>query len=113
MVGHAGEAVGYRRTVRRPRGAWRLTTAVAAAAVAGGCELPDFGAPDAKSDQGESILSLWQGFFVAAIGVGLLVWGLVIWCILRYRRRHDDEMPNQKAYNIPMEILYTLSLIHI
>jgi cytochrome c oxidase subunit 2 len=108
VVGHAGEAVGYRRTVRRPPGAWRLTTAVAAAALAGGCELPDFGAPDAKSDQGESILSLWQGFFVAAIGVGLLVWGLVIWCILRYRRRHDDEMPNQKAYNIPMEILYTV-----
>jgi cytochrome c oxidase subunit 2 len=94
--------------VRRPLGAWRLTTAVAAAAIAGGCELPGFGAPDPKSDQGESIFNLWQGFFLAGLGVAALVWGLLIWCILRYRRRHDDEVPNQKAYNIPMEILYSV-----
>jgi cytochrome c oxidase subunit II len=100
--------VGYRRTVRRPLGAWRLTTVAAAAAIAGGCELPGFGAPDPKSDQGESIFNLWQGFFLAGLGVAALVWGLLIWCILRYRRRHDDEVPNQKAYNIPMEILYSV-----
>ncbi|HET6949188.1 MAG TPA: cytochrome c oxidase subunit II [Acidimicrobiales bacterium] len=96
--------------MRRPPGAWRLAP-VAATAVVAGCDVPGFGAPDPKSDQGESTFQLWQGFFLAAIGVGLLVWGLLIWCILRYRRRHDDEMPDQRAYHIPLEIVYTAAPI--
>jgi cytochrome c oxidase subunit II len=90
---------------------------VAALTVAlAGCELPTFGAPDAKSEQGESITSLWQGFFLTAIGVALLVWGLLVYVLIRYRRRRgnpgDDPhgqgaLPNQRPYNIPLEIAYT------
>jgi cytochrome c oxidase subunit 2 len=37
------------------------------------------------------------------------VWGLIIWCIVAYRRRKDDnELPVQLRYNIPIEILYTV-----
>lgn len=94
--------------VRRPPGAWRVLAAAVATLIAGGCDLPGFGAPDPKSEQGESIFSLWQGFFVTAIAVGLLVWGLLIFVILRYRRR-DDTIPGQNPYNIPIEILYTVA----
>jgi cytochrome c oxidase subunit II len=94
--------------VRRPPGAWRLAAALVATAAASGCSLPNFGAPDPKSTEGESIFSLWQGFFVASIGVAALVWGLIIYSIVRFRRRGDD-IPSQKPYNIPVEIVYTVA----
>lgn len=72
------------------------------------CQLPRFGAPHAATKQGADIQRLWSGFFVVAVGVLLLVWLLLGWVLLRYRRRPgDDSMPSQKAYNIPMEILYS------
>jgi cytochrome c oxidase subunit II len=93
--------------VRRVPTRWRvILVSVAVAATTGACELPSFGAPDPKSEQGESIFSLWQGFFLAALGVGALVWGLLIYSIVRYRRR-DDEVPNQSAYHVPLEVFYT------
>jgi cytochrome c oxidase subunit II len=84
-----------------------LALAVATTSAAG-CELPGFGAPSPKSEEGETIYSLWQGFFIAALVVAGLVWGLLLFVILRYRRRRDDDMPDQTAYHIPLEIVYTL-----
>ncbi len=73
------------------------------------CELPRFGAPDSASEEGDHVLSLWSGFFVAAVAVALLVWVLVIVALVRGRRRDgDDEIPSQRAYNIPLEIAYTV-----
>lgn len=97
----------YGRPVRRPPGSGRLVAATGAILLASGCDLPGFGAPDPKSTEGESIYSLWQGFFVASIFVALLVWGLIIYSVVRYRRRDDDTIPNQNPYNIPVEIVYT------
>lgn len=97
--------------MRLPSRPWRLILLVAAAGLAAGCGR--FGAPDPAAEQGESILTLWRGFFIAALFVGGLVWGLLIWVLLRYRRRtttdDDDggELPSQNAYNIPLEIFYT------
>ncbi|MGH9228840.1 MAG: aa3-type cytochrome oxidase subunit II [Acidimicrobiales bacterium] len=88
---------------------------IATAALVGGaagCDVPSFGAPDPKSEQGESIFSLWQGFFIVAMAVGALVWGLLIFVILRYRRR-NDEVPDQTAYHIPLEIFYTAAPVVI
>jgi cytochrome c oxidase subunit II len=98
--------------VRRPPGAWRLAAAAAVAAcvAVAGCSLPGFGAPDPKSEQGETVYSLWQGFFLTALAVAGLVWGLLIFVILRYRRRRADDpdaVPSQRAYNVPLEILYS------
>ena len=92
--------------MRRLPGRWRLIAAAALVSGAAGCSLPSFGAPDPKSEQGDSIFSLWQGFFLAALGVGALVWGLLIFVILRYRRR-NDEVPDQRGYHIPLEIFYS------
>jgi cytochrome c oxidase subunit 2 len=97
--------------VRRPPGAWRpAAVAFVASLTASGCDLPGFGAPEPKSTEAESIFSLWQGFFLASIGVAALVWGLIIYVILRYRRR-DDAIPSQKPYNIPVEVVYTATPI--
>jgi cytochrome c oxidase subunit II len=107
--------VGYRALVPAPprtRGLRRLAPAVAAVAVAAGCELPSFGAPDPASEEGESIFQLWQGFFVASIAVALLVYGLIAYSIIRYRRR-DDAVPSQKSFNIPLEIFYTATPVVI
>jgi cytochrome c oxidase subunit 2 len=98
--------------VRRPHGAGRLVAPAVAALLAAGCELPGFGAPEPKSTEGESIYSLWQGFFIASIFVAALVWGLVLYSIIRYRRR-NDEIPSQKPYNIPVEVVYTTAPVLI
>jgi cytochrome c oxidase subunit 2 len=95
--------------VRPPPRTWRLVAtgvAVGCAGLLSGCDLPGFGAPDPASKEGKSIWTLWQGFFIAALCVGALVWGLLVFVVLRYRRRNDD-VPGQNAYHIPLEILYT------
>jgi cytochrome c oxidase subunit 2 len=54
-------------------------------------------------------MSLWNGSWIAALLVGVLVWGLILWAALAYRRRRDDTgFPAQIRYNIPLEILYTV-----
>ena len=55
------------------------------------------------------MLELWIGAWIAAGVVGVLVWGLIIWSVVRYRRRSDDEVPVQVRYNLPIEALYTIA----
>jgi cytochrome c oxidase subunit 2 len=87
----------------------RLSVAFAAAALvaAAGCsDGPRVGMPDSISEQGDEILGLWRGSVYAGLAVLALVWGLVVWCVFRYRRRNDD-LPSQMPENIPIELLYT------
>ncbi|NAZ74551.1 cytochrome c oxidase subunit II [Kineococcus sp. T13] len=57
----------------------------------------------------ERLSELWDGSWIAALVVGLLVWGLTIWCVVAYRRRKGDPvLPAQVRYNMPIEILYTI-----
>ncbi len=53
--------------------------------------------------------NLYHLFFYVAIGVGVLVYGLIIWSAIRYRRRRTDtgELPRQFRYQVPLEITYT------
>jgi len=58
----------------------------------------------------DRITHLWTGSWIAALIVGALVWGLMIWCMAAYRRRRDDpEFPDQLRYHVPLEILYTVA----
>lgn len=69
-----------------------------------------FGMPRGSSSQGEEVFSLWQIFFWAAIGVAAIVYGLLGWSLLRYRRRRGDDdaaLGRQFHANIPLEIVYT------
>lgn len=55
------------------------------------------------------LTDLWVNSWIAAVIIGLLVWGLMIWVIIAYRRRKNDVgYPKQLAYNVPLEILYTI-----
>lgn len=67
-----------------------------------------FGIPDPVTGQGEDVADLWRGFHWIGLGVGLLIWGLVVFSVLSYRRRNDD-LPSQSPYNIPVEIVYTVA----
>ena len=85
-----------------------MTAAVVAALLGlSGCEVPDFGMPRGATSQGEDTFRLWQGSVIAALVVGVVVWGLIFYVIIRFRKR-DDEIPSQHAANIPLEIGYTL-----
>ncbi len=65
--------------------------------------------PDGATTDSQRITSLWNGSWITALLVGVLVWGLIVWCVVRYRQRKDDvELPEQLRYNLPMEILYTV-----
>lgn len=61
------------------------------------------------TNQTGKIMELWVGSWIAALSIGALVWILVIWCVIAYRRRREDTaMPVQTRYHIPLEILYTV-----
>ena len=65
--------------------------------------------PEAASDRSGAMIEFWQWTWVAALAVGVLVWGLIIYAVVAFRRRSDDEIPVQTRYNLPMEILYTVA----
>jgi cytochrome c oxidase subunit 2 len=88
---------------------------VAAVTLLGGCSVAEFGGafgnfgwPDGGlTPQSTRMYDLWIGSVVAALVVGIFVWGLIFWCVIRYRKR-GEGLPSQTRYNIPMEFLYTL-----
>ncbi|MFI9718666.1 cytochrome c oxidase subunit II [Streptomyces sp. NPDC052396] len=99
-----------RRPVRR-----KLLQALAAGAVlatATGCTSKDFprlGMPTPATEEAPRILSLWQGSWAAALAIGVLVWGLILWSVVFHRRsRSKIEVPTQTRYNMPLEALYTV-----
>ena len=49
------------------------------------------------------------GAWIAALVTGVVVWGLIFYVVVRYRRRSDDEIPVQTRYNLPLEIFYTIA----
>jgi cytochrome c oxidase subunit 2 len=65
--------------------------------------------PEGASNHSQGITELWQWTWVAALATGVLVWGLIFYAIIKFRRRSDDEIPVQTRYNLPMEILYTIA----
>jgi cytochrome c oxidase subunit 2 len=58
--------------------------------------------------QSHRMYDLWIAAAIAALVVGCFVWGLIFWCIIRYRKR-GDELPVQTRFNMPMEVLYTVT----
>jgi cytochrome c oxidase subunit 2 len=69
--------------------------------------------PVGASDRAPAMHSLWMWSWLAAILVGVLVWGLIFYASVRFRRRSDDEIPVQVRYNLPIEILYTIAPVVI
>jgi cytochrome c oxidase subunit 2 len=77
-----------------------------------GCNMPNnefwrFGWPEGITDRSQDMRELWTGSVIAALIVGILVWGLILYSVVRHRKR-GDELPKQTAYNLPLEIAYTI-----
>lgn len=89
--------------------------ALALVTLLGGCDVGSafdgFGWPEnGITPQANRMYDLWIGSVIAALAVGALVWGLIFWCVVRYRKR-GSELPVQTRYNMPMEFLYTIAPI--
>jgi cytochrome c oxidase subunit II len=80
-------------------------------ATATGCssqDLPRLGLPNPATKEAPIVLRMWQGSWIAALAVGALVWGLILWSVYFHRRsRTKVEVPSQTRYNVPIEALYT------
>lgn len=77
-----------------------------------GCSMPNnefwrFGWPEGITDRSQDMRELWTGSVIAALIVGVAVWGLILFSVVAHRKR-GDELPKQTAYNLPLEIVYTI-----
>jgi cytochrome c oxidase subunit 2 len=72
-----------------------------------------FGWPEhGISLQAHKMYDLWIASTIAALVVGFFVWGLIFWCVVRYRKR-GDNLPVQTRFNMPLEVLYTVTPVLI
>lgn len=77
-----------------------------------GCSMPNnefwrFGWPDGITEESTLMRELWTGSVIAALVVGVIVWALILYPVVAHRKR-SDELPRQTAYNLPLEIGYTV-----
>jgi cytochrome c oxidase subunit II len=63
-----------------------------------------FGWPTGVTKQAEEMRVLWSWAGVAALVLGVIMWGLMFWCCLRYRAKDEDTIPRQFKYNLGIEI---------
>ncbi|CAN7368081.1 cytochrome c oxidase subunit II [Arthrobacter sp. LjRoot78] len=55
----------------------------------------------------DRIMDLWVNSWIAALVVGIITWGLMVWCIVAYRRRKGTVgFPRQTSFNLPLEVFY-------
>ena len=97
----------------------KLAVVLAAAVVLSGCspdadsDLARLALPIGSTDRTDDIWELWLGAWIAVLVIFLLVFGLIVYSMIRYRRRSDDEIPAQIRYNLPIEALYTFAPVII
>jgi cytochrome c oxidase subunit 2 len=84
---------------RAPATRWLVVTATVLAAV--GCT------PQSVTEEGQAVHNLYNLFLYIAAVVYVIVAALVIWSVIRYRRR-GDELPTQTHGNNRLEIAWTL-----
>jgi cytochrome c oxidase subunit II len=86
--------------------------AIAATMSLSGCSFRDafaFGWPKGGiTEQSKAMYDLWTGSVIAALAVGALVWALIFWCVVRYRKR-SEELPVQTRFNLPIELFYSVT----
>jgi len=110
----AGGSPGARRAGRPARRLrrWIPRTVLLAAVLmaTAGCQSTTFtrlGLPVPVTRQGEVVVTLWRGSWIAALCVGAVVWGAILWAVIFHRKR-TDVPPRQVRYNLPIEIMYTV-----
>ncbi|WP_146951708.1 aa3-type cytochrome oxidase subunit II [Cellulomonas soli] len=102
------------RRNRRPALRWAGLVAVVVVALTGCSAEAQRGWMPGNSqaeitDQTGRITNLWVGAWIAALIVGVITWGLILWCVAVYRKRKDDDvLPVQLRYHVPLEIMYVI-----
>lgn len=95
---------------KRPARLVSITLLTVASLVLAGCQMTD--APQttfvAQGDAAREILNLFRPIFWVGMAVFVIVEGLLIWSVIRYRRRPDDGIPLQIHGNTPIEIAWTI-----
>ena len=86
---------------RRRAPATRWFALAALVLLAAGCT------PQSVTEQGQAIYNLYNLFMYIAAVVFVVVSGLVIWSVIRYRRR-GDELPTQTHGNNRLELTWTV-----
>lgn len=87
--------------------------AIAVAALLSGCSqgIENGALPSTPeiTDRTGGIIQLWNGSWIAALAVGVITWGLILWSVIVYRKRkHDTKLPVQTRVHLPLELMYTL-----
>jgi cytochrome c oxidase subunit II len=98
-----------RKTSRRRRAVYAAGLVLLVTALSG-CTNNQFtrlGWPNPVTKQGVVMLHLWQGSWIAALAVGAVVWGMIVWACI-FHRKKGEELPPQVRYNMPIEIVYTV-----
>ncbi|WP_018160857.1 cytochrome c oxidase subunit II [Smaragdicoccus niigatensis] len=101
--------VQHSRVLRRAGLALAL---VVAALVLSGCDLNNgvtrFGWPEGVTPQATKMRDFWSWSVVAALAMGVFVWGLTFWTVAFHRKKKDSpEFPRQTGYNMALELTYT------
>jgi len=97
------------RRVRRARTLGMTATLVLVVLGLTGCANNQFtriGFPNPITEQGKTVITIWQGSWIAGMAVGILVWGMILWAVIFHRKR-SNKLPPQARYNMPIEIMYT------
>lgn len=101
------------RGLSRGRALSALVVGAVLLLVLSGCSLDDVpnqvGIPDPASDSGQRIFHLWQATWVALWVIGIFTWALMLGAAFWYRRRSEDFVPKQTRYNLPIEVMYTIT----
>jgi cytochrome c oxidase subunit II len=104
--GHGGRGRPARRAFSAVAGG------IAVLGLLGACSVEDafaFGWPKGGvTPDSQRMFDLWIGSTIAALAVGALVWGLIFWCVVVYRKR-GEALPAQTRYNLPIELVYSVA----
>jgi cytochrome c oxidase subunit II len=73
-------------------------------------EVLGLGWPRGITPEGDYNRQLWIGAVIASLVVGVVVWGLMFWSSAFHRRKATDtELPRQFGYNMPLELVLTVT----
>jgi cytochrome c oxidase subunit II len=68
------------------------------------------GWPEGITPQAHVNRELWVGSLIAALVVGVIVWGLIFWSSAFHRhKKGETELPRQFGYNMPLELVLTVT----
>ena len=83
----------------------RFTVLLASAMALAGCGV--LTPPPPATEQAEQVNNLYLLIFGIAIVIFVAVEGLILWSVIRYRRRDDDRLPSQFHGNTMLEVIWT------